>query len=281
VKTSTRKRASLTLPAAAGALLCLLLSLSQAKSGTLADKVVACADHLGRLPVAQGQVLSDSLEVLSWNIQKTSNEGWMEDLLELAEGTDLTFIQEAALQAQLGEVHPAGPLYQSFAQGYSSGSQSTGVMTLSTRAPTMQCNFTRTEPWLRTPKAAAVTEHALAGRDDRLLAINIHAVNFTLGVEDLREQLHALAILLDDHQGPVILAGDFNTWSKTRQQLVDSMLSRYGLTPVSFSPDLRTTAFGRVLDHIFVRGFQAEAARVVPVASSDHNALRARLRLVM
>lgn len=281
MKKSERSFVRIVLRGVAASLLCLPLSLSQAISRDLADKAAACADHLGLLPVAEGQVLSEPLEILSWNIQKTSNEGWMEDLLKLAADTDLTFIQEAALHARLGEVHPAGPLYQSFAQGYSTSSQSTGVMTLSTRAPTMQCNFTRTEPWLGTPKAAAVTEHALAGRPDRLLAINLHAVNFTLGVEDLQEQLRPLSTLLAGHRGPVILAGDFNTWSETRQQVVDGVLSGFGLEPVSFQPDLRTRAFGRALDHIYVRGFTAEDARVIPVHSSDHNALRARLRLLI
>jgi endonuclease/exonuclease/phosphatase (EEP) superfamily protein YafD len=145
----------------------------------------------------------------------------------------------------------------------------------------MQCNFTRTEPWLGTPKATTVTEHALEGREDRLLAINIHAVNFTLGIEDLQEQLRPLVELLATHRGPAILAGDFNTWSEARQLLVDRVLYQHGLEPLSFEPDLRTTAFGRALDHIYVRGFTADYTEVVPVSSSDHNALRARLRLTM
>jgi endonuclease/exonuclease/phosphatase (EEP) superfamily protein YafD len=257
------------------------LSMPEASSRSLLDKARACADNLGQLPIAEGQVLSPPLDILSWNIEKTSNDGWMEDLLEHGSGTHLTFIQEATIGAQLGEVHPTGPLYQSFAQGYSNSSQSTGVMTLSSHAPTMQCNFTRTEPWLGTPKAATVTEHALAGRDERLLAINLHAVNFTFGVEDLREQLRPLATLLANHRGPAILAGDFNTWSASRQQLIDQLLSGHGLNPVSFEPDLRTTAFGRALDHIYLRGLEAEYAEVIPVTSSDHNALRARLQLTM
>lgn len=255
------------------------LAMSEARPQSLLDKARACADNLGQFPIAEGQLLSSPLNILSWNIQKASNDGWMEDLIELGAGAHLTFIQEAAIQAQLGEIHPTGPLYQSFAQGYKSATQSTGVMTLSSHAPTMQCNFIRTEPWLGTPKAATVTEHALAGREERLLAINLHAINFTFGVDDLREQLRPLSTLLANHQGPAILAGDFNTWSASRQQVIDGLLSGHGLNPVSFEPDLRTTAFGRALDHIYVRGLEAEYAEVIPVTSSDHNALRARLQL--
>lgn len=257
----------------------LSLAWSEANSRSLLDKARDCADHLGQLPAAEGQRLSGPLDILSWNIQKASNDGWMEDLLEHGAGAHLTFIQEASIHAQLGEVHPTGPLYQSFSPGYKTSSQSTGVMTLSSHAPTMQCNFSRTEPWLGTPKAATVTEHALEGREDRLLAINLHAINFTFGVEDLQEQLRPLATLLANHQGPAILAGDFNTWSASRQLVVDQMLSSYDLHALEFTPDLRTTTFGRALDHIYVRGLEAEYAEVIPVTSSDHNALRARLQL--
>lgn len=270
-----------TLAVVSVAALLLPLAMTEARSRSLLDKARACADNLGQFPVAEGQLLSGPLDILSWNIQKATNDGWMEDLIEIGAGAHLTFIQEAAINAQLGEIQPTGPLYQSFAQGYATRSQSTGVMTLSSHAPTMQCNFTRVEPWLGTPKAATVTEHALDGREDRLLAINLHAINFTFGLDDLREQLRPLSTLLANHQGPAILAGDFNTWSASRQQVIDQLLSGHGLSPVSFEPDLRTTAFGRALDHIYVRGLKAESAEVIPVTSSDHNALRARLQLAM
>ena len=261
--------------------LTLLLVSGGAGTADLSEKARACSNHLGTLPVALGQALSPPLEILSWNIQKASNQGWMEDLVALGGDRNLTFIQEAALHAQLGELQPSGPLYQSFAEGFITSSQRTGVMTLSTHAPTMQCNFARYEPWLGTPKAAAVTEHALEGSDERLLAINLHAVNFTFGIADLNAQLSPLAELLSSHRGPAILAGDFNTWSDSRQRLVDETLSRLGLIPLRFDPDLRSTAFGRPLDHIYVRGLVAEHTEVVPVTSSDHNALRARLNLIL
>ena len=109
------------------------------------------------------------------------------------------------------------------------------------------------------------------------MTINLHAVNFALGLEDFQAQFRALTDVLIRHQGPVILAGDLNTWSNDRQSLVDEFMLKHGLGPVAFEPDLRTTAFGRALDHIYVRGMQAQFARVIPVTSSDHNPLRVRL----
>lgn len=246
---------------------------------TAANSDKLCGASLGLYPTLEGQALSGHLDVLSWNIQKASNDGWARDLAELAGDVHLAFLQEAAVEAMIPDVIPGSPLYQAFTRGYTTGSLETGVMTLSSHSPSMLCNFTALEPWLGTPKAVTVTEHPLEGRDERLLAINIHAVNFTLGVEDFRRQLEPLAHLLGEHRGPAILAGDFNTWSEARQKLVDQLLSSQGLSALEFAEDRRTTAFGRPLDHIYVRGLRAERAEVVPVTSSDHNALRARLWL--
>ena len=255
----------------------LVLALAGLNSRTAANGSTSCGSSLGLHPPIEGQALSGHLDVLSWNIQKASNDGWAQDLADLAGDVHLAFIQEAALQAMIPDVIPGSPLYQAFTQGYATDSLHTGVMTLSSHSPSMLCNFTALEPWLGTPKAVTVTEHPLEGRDERLLAINIHAVNFTFGVQDFRKQLEPVAQLLAQHSGPAILAGDFNTWSNARQQLVDQLLGNHGLDALEFTDDLRTTAFGRPLDHIYIRGLRAESAEVIPVQSSDHNALRARL----
>lgn len=257
----------------------LVLLLGAISARPASNDSSACSEGLGQQPPLAGQSLSGHLDILSWNIQKASNDGWADDLAALATDVDLAFIQEARLQAMLPDAIPRDPVYQVFTRGFSTDNAETGVMTLSSHTPSWLCSFTTVEPWLRTPKAATVTEHPLQGRDERLLAINVHAVNFTFGIEDLRRQLQPLSELLARHHGPVILAGDFNTWSDARQQLVDELLGLQGLSAVQFSEDRRTTAFGNPLDHIYVRGLSAESAEVIAVESSDHNALRARLRI--
>jgi len=237
-----------------------------------------CADSLGRVSASEESVLGVELQVLSWNIQKASNEGWDSDLSQLGEQIQLAFIQEASLQAPIVQSFPM-PLYQAFAAGYTTDGAETGVMTLSTGYPSLACNLTAWEPWLGTPKATSITEYPLANRSDRLLTINMHVVNFTVGLDGFREQIHAIGALLERHEGPVIVAGDFNTWSRARQGLVDDFMQKHQLVPVKFEPDLRTTAFGKALDHMYVRGIAAHSARVVPVSSSDHNPLLVKLQI--
>lgn len=237
-----------------------------------------CSSALGQVITHEGGELSSELEILSWNIQKAGNIGWAEDLASFSTGVDLAFIQEASMQAHIPQF-VQNNMYQAFAAGYTTGSLETGVMTLSSSSPSVHCNLTSWEPWLGTPKATSVTEYPLAGRDERLLTINLHAVNFALGLVDFQAQFQALTDILNSHQGPVIVAGDLNTWSDKRQAVVDNFMSGHGLGPVTFEPDLRTTTFGLALDHIYIRGMRAELARVIPVTSSDHNALRVRLAL--
>lgn len=227
---------------------------------------------------AIGQPLASELEVLSWNIQKAGDPAWRQDFTRLANNVQLAFIQEASLQAGIPDLLPEA-LVEVFAPGYTTATLDSGVMTLGAAPPGLHCSFTVMEPWLGTPKAVSVAEYALAEREDTLLAINLHAVNFTFGVESFEQQIAALAQFLADHEGPAIVAGDMNTWSESRQAVLDTHMSRYGLQPVIFEPDLRTAPFGRPLDHIFVRGLSARHAEVIPVDSSDHNPLRVTLAL--
>lgn len=53
--------------------------------------------------------------------------------------------------------------------------------------------------------------------DTRLLmVVNIHAVNFSLGVDVYSKQLLPIGDQIAHHSGPVIMAGDFNARSRRR-----------------------------------------------------------------
>lgn len=260
-------------------LMVVLVTAGYVVSAPANAQVDQCSSAFGQIQITEGDALRDELEILSWNIQKASNVGWAEDLASFSADIDLAFIQEAAVQARIPQVLSAS-LHQAFAQGYTTDSMETGVMTLSASSPSGECQLTAWEPWLGTPKATSITEYRILGREDRLLTINLHAVNFTFGVENLQGQLEALSDVLSNHQGPVILAGDLNTWSDQRNSLVEGFMEYHGLGAVAFEPDLRTTTFGYALDHIYVRGMQATYAEVFPVSSSDHNPLRVSLSLL-
>jgi endonuclease/exonuclease/phosphatase (EEP) superfamily protein YafD len=98
-------------------------------------------------------------------------------------------------------------------------------------------------------------------------------------VRDFERQIAKVEATLSGHDGPVILAGDFNTWRVRRIELLQALAQRLGLDELSFEVDDRITPFGKIVDRIFVRGLNAVDAKTSVVHSSDHNPLSVTLRM--
>ena len=95
------------------------------------------------------------------------------------------------------------------------------------------------------------------------------------------------------HTGPIIMAGDFNTWNERRLQLVEEIVSDLKLTEVSEFPMGRTTGdmksefFNSILgiqaelplDRVYYRGISVESAQVLLYDSSDHKPIAVKLSL--
>ena len=244
---------------------------------TVANDTLSCRDSLGELePPAGLELDAGNISLLSWNVKKGSLESWQDDLVDLASNKDLVLIQEATLDKEFTEALSHMDHWV-FGPGYASQMQLTGVMTMSKAAPVAHCNLTTLEPWLNTPKATTVTEYGLTNTEDTLVVVNIHAINFSLGVTHYREQMDQVRAVLAEHRGPVILSGDFNTWRGERVRVVETLISDLGLVPLEFAEDHRTRVFGQHLDHIFVRGLIPRTTGTQSVRTSDHNPLSAEL----
>jgi endonuclease/exonuclease/phosphatase (EEP) superfamily protein YafD len=133
---------------------------------------------------------------------------------------------------------------------------------------------------LRIPKAALITRYRIKGRDDTLAVVNVHAINFTFGTGEYGAQLEAAAEALRDHRGPIIFAGDFNTWNDERSAVVRSIAHKLSLSPVNLAVDERTRFMGEhIFDWIYSRGLELLAASAWRVTSSDHNPVIASFRM--
>ncbi|MFT6050806.1 MAG: endonuclease/exonuclease/phosphatase (EEP) superfamily protein YafD [Halioglobus sp.] len=253
------------------ALLVLLLA-APPLAAAIDNDAQLCTQSLNTSQVNAIVGLASPMEVLIWNIEKTENAGWRADLRKWGKNTQLVLIQEASKQAGIG-AELSQFLHGSFANGYHTGKTQTGVLSLSSVSPELHCTLTAWEPWLGTPKATNITLYPITGRPHGLLVINIHAVNFTMGLEGFEEQIQAIAPLLRGHQGPVIVAGDFNTWSSIRASFVDNFMRDHRLEHVNFQPDLRTQFWDNPLDHVYAKGMDIASAHSVEVTTSDHNPL--------
>jgi endonuclease/exonuclease/phosphatase (EEP) superfamily protein YafD len=225
------------------------------------------------------QLDSTNIRLLNWNTHKYSDSRAHDDLLNLGSDADLILLQESIQDyTTMPSLDPQ--LHWEFAPGYTQAGLKTGVMTASSVAPIAACKLTSTEPWLRSPKATNITRYALSGTDETLLVVNVHLINFTFGVSDMRAQLNQALAFVELHSGPVIVSGDFNTWSDERSMVVSDALTQLNLRPVEYTNDQRTRIFGQPVDHLYVRDINAINATSHPVESSDHNPISVVLEIL-
>jgi endonuclease/exonuclease/phosphatase (EEP) superfamily protein YafD len=220
---------------------------------------------------AVGALRSERIRVLVWNVQKAGSDQWIGDFRTLAEGSDLVLLQEARMHDEFSHGIASLPRWD-MVSAWQWRDTPTGVLTASDAKPLSVRALGHREPLIRTNKSALVTEYGIAGSNKTLLVANIHAINFTIDTRAFRRQLIAVADLLDEHDGPVILSGDLNTWRGERHAIVDEIADALGLRAVAF--DGPRKQFRQLpLDHVFYRDLELLDAGVTAVDSSDHNPL--------
>jgi endonuclease/exonuclease/phosphatase (EEP) superfamily protein YafD len=242
-------------------------------------EVAACQASLRTpaLPVLS-RLDATSIRLLNWNVQKNKRQHWQRDFAALSSDSDLVLVQEASIREDsINSMDPSR--YWSFAPGYTKSGAISGVLTMSRSQPTAQCSFVTIEPLLRTPKATSITQYGLTSTDDTLVVVNIHAINFSMGLGAFEHQFNQVREVLEAHDGPIILSGDFNTWRSGRARFVDDLAQGLGLKALEFVDDNRVTRFGHHIDYIYVRGLSTLEASTEVVDSSDHNPMSVTLRM--
>ncbi len=237
---------------------------------------------------------SESLNVAVWNIQKATAARLHPDLVELvrAHQIDLAITQESR-----DDIPAAGELGSIFAPAWHlpwPGGTAFGVHTYAATPPISAHRLPTVREFVVTlPKVSLATKHAVAGGKP-LLVINTHALNFEAGWPiGLRWQFAAIGRSIAAHDGPVIFAGDFNTWSPRRLRLLSAVTDAHGLREITtFSGGPRKTGAlraawlhrlagidpGLPLDRVFLRGLQVDDATVLHSDASDHAPLVLQLR---
>jgi endonuclease/exonuclease/phosphatase (EEP) superfamily protein YafD len=216
---------------------------------------------------------ADGFSLVSWNIFKGNKEGWAEDFQKLSRNADILSLQEAYLTDRLKNMLEQGRYQWDMTAALEYRQIEAGVLTAARTAPTFTCAFRETEPITRIPKSVLITRYPLSGTALELLVANIHAINFTMGTSVFQKQIDRLEGLLATCRGPLIVSGDFNTWTAGRMSRVTAMAHRLGLAAVRFGENRRSRFFGHDVDHIYYRGLEAKNAASPDVSTSDHNPL--------
>ena len=244
-----------------------------------------------------GMKMPQRFSLLCWNVRKGKDAELPERLQTLADELtpDLIFLQEADIRiTQLGGYGGV------FAPGWSypwPGGRKIGVAILSRAEPVSveKLPTKDRELGVTAPKVSLAATWDLPD-NETLLVINVHGLVFEGGqkLKGYRRQLAGIKDLADDHDGPILLAGDFNTWSDYRLAFVQEMAAELDLQEVeSFEGDVpRTTSdmgsessnssFGvnpdLAIDRVFVRGLTVIEAVVLDETASDHVPLFVRFQ---
>lgn len=220
-----------------------------------------------------------AFSVLSWNSHRSNHGQWRSDLISYGSKADLVLLQEAALGLVLDAQSSLSANQWLMGSAFYLDGQEIGVMSAA-RVPSREYCMTREpEPLIRVPKIGLAAVYPLAGLDVQMLVVNIHLVNFTLDTSAVRHQIEALENIVENHHGPVIVAGDFNTWSDRRKSLVDDKMLKLGLQAVTFSPDNRVDILNHKVDGVFFKGLEVVRSISHEVTSSDHNPLEVHFKV--
>ncbi|WP_041419846.1 endonuclease/exonuclease/phosphatase family protein [Shewanella violacea] len=214
------------------------------------------------------------LSVSTWNIYKQKKDNWDKQLARLNQGSQLVLLQEAGLSPELSQYIRDTGLKVSMAKAFTLWNTAYGVMNLARIQAKSACAFTETEPLIRFAKSGIVAHYPLSTGED-LLVVNLHGINFEWDLTHFSKQFEAIALELDKHHGPIILAGDLNTWRAERLNFVAALASKHHLSEISYRVDKRRRVFGLPLDHLYYRGLTFQSAESLATDSSDHNPITA------
>ena len=221
----------------------------------------------------------NSISILNWNIYKEQRENWESDLRKFSSELDIMLIQEALLTQDLRKLLKDQNRHWSLNTAFYYDDLEAGVMNASKIESITSCGIRTTEPFIRVPKTVLISRYPIAGASQDLVVANIHGINFTLGTEVYQQQLNGLKNVLAKHTGPIVLAGDFNSWSEQRLEIIKEVISALSLQSLSYKNHNRVTIFGNTIDHVFYRGLEVVSQDTYKVTSSDHNPIKVTFKI--
>lgn len=225
-------------------------------------------------------LLQSPISIFVWNVYKGQRARlFAQDFRALGEGKDFILLQEAVVDHRMPQIWKNDfsayqwNLAQSF--HYKKDLSSTGVA-IGSRVRPESVDYIRAKVrelfWL-TPKLTLFSEYDF--QNTKVLMVCTHMLNFVT-LRAFTDSLYEVAEKISSFDGPVVLAGDFNTWNFKRYMVMKSILRDSKLEHVDLDNDGRLLK----LDHVFIRGFDILNAKVHhTVTSSDHYPLEIKLKL--
>lgn len=216
----------------------------------------------------------NTIEVLTWNVLKFQREKSFSDMTYLTSKSDIAFIQESIhsveIQNQFAKnISMDWTFYKSFCRDYGASGVQIGTRFIQQQVQAIKAPAL--EPIVNTPKVTGFSTIEIKGV--KVLLVNIHGLNANQGL-DFERHIDQIYEIISKFDGPVIWAGDFNTWNPIRTLYLKNKAEKLGMTLLKPKVDNRKMK----LDHIVVRGFIVKSVSILDTYnSSDHWPVRAEL----
>ena len=239
---------------------------------------------------ASKAIIGPTVDLLLWNIFKCGRAGWQDDFLTLIHDKDLVLLQEAIFNSPFDHIFSQSTQHQwIMARSFKNlkTSVETGVKTGSTVSASKHFCFAspHSEPITQTKKMLLATEYPVASveqscMESALLVVNAHMINF-VSFNKFKAHFDQVFHVMRHHKGPVILAGDFNTWNGKRLAYFDRLAKSLHLAEIELLRQPRLSHFFKHLDHIYCRGLEVVDTHVhTDIHSSDHFPISLSLKVV-
>ena len=225
--------------------------------------------------------LDNTFSLICWNVHKEMGRTAFDHILELLvkqREPALILLQEAVLDQHTGERFAGYNV--SAAVNINLNRRQFGVLTAA-KAPMNEAlglKTKRREMHFATRKSLLITTHPFADGTE-LTAVNLHAINFVAAaafVEEIDRLLETIRL----RSGPMIVTGDFNTWSRKRLEYLQRFALAVGLETARFTNGHHIKhRFSKPLDHLYYRDLSLLNAEAVDTRNvSDHNPIIATFR---
>jgi len=226
--------------------------------------------------------IPDTFGILCWNVYKNNKKhpGFQSFLRKEAERrvVDLILFQEASFR---DNHHFELPHFSyDAAANLEFKGEFYGVLTASRMESSYaQAYLSEGRESILGPHKSLLLSNYLFDDGSSLLILNIHAINFR-ETQRYSKELERFLDLLKEHKGPMILAGDFNSWSNKRMDKLQKIAERLSLTAVTFKETGKVKSFmGKELDFVFYRELELIESVVMDEHKlSDHNPLFVRFK---
>jgi endonuclease/exonuclease/phosphatase (EEP) superfamily protein YafD len=224
---------------------------------------------------APQDALGPSIEVLLWNVFKCKKSGWHEDFVSLIKHKDVVLLQEAVLNSRFDFQFTRSREHQwIMARSFKNmrDNVENGIKT-GCRVAAIEHTFAasaHSEPITKTKKMSLACLYPIANSHQQLLVVNAHLINF-VSIDKFMSHLKGVFEVLNAHRGPVIMAGDFNTWNRQRLKYLQSLATAFALNEVVITRRPRMHHLFQHLDHIYCRGLRTNHVHVhTNIHTSDH-----------